>query len=109
MTLEFGQLVTLLRRTVSGQDAFGNDVMAETSTVVLGAFAPGGSSEVTQGQDVVITQPTVYLPAGTAVTPADGVEIAGDRYEVDGSPNDWLNPFTGSQPGVEVRLRRVTG
>ena len=108
MTFPFGQSVSLVRRTVTGQDAFGNDVYAAVSTVVPGAFAPGGSTEQVQGQDVLITQPTVYLPPGTDVSAVDAIDVAGDRYEVDGSPNHWSNPFTGHAFGVEVRLKRVS-
>jgi hypothetical protein len=108
VTFPFGQTVTLVKRVKSGTDAFGNDVFSTTSVDVLGAFTPGGSSEQVQGQDVVITQPTVYLPAGTDVSAVDAIDVAGDRYEVDGSPNDWRNPFTGWRPGVEVKLKRVS-
>jgi hypothetical protein len=109
VTFPFGRDVSLVRRTKSGTDAYGNDAFTTTTTVVKGAFAPGGSTEQVQGQDVLITQPTVYLPAGTDVSAVDAIDIDGDRFEVDGTPNHWMNPFTGWQPGVEVRLRRVTG
>lgn len=109
MTFPFGRSVSLVRRSKSGTDAYGNDAFTTTSTVVRGAFAPGGSTEQVQGQNVLITQPTLYLPAGTDVSSVDAVDIDGDRFEVDGSPNDWTSPFTGWSPGVEVRLKRVTG
>lgn len=108
MTFPFGQTVSLVKRVKSGTDSFGNDVYTMTSTDVLGAYAPGGSTEQVQGQDVVVTQPTVYLPAGTDVSSVDAIDVAGQRFEVDGLPNNWQNPFTGWRPGVEVKLRRVT-
>lgn len=109
MDFPYGVPVTVVTRTASGRDADGNTTWTETSVTVTGAFAPGGSSELIQGQDTVITQPTVYLPSGTAVQPTDRVTVAGLTYEVDGSPNEWINPFTGSDFGVEVKLQRVTG
>lgn len=110
MTFPFGQTVTLITRTVSGQDSYGNDVYTETTTDVTGAFDPGTSAEAVQGQDLLTVQPTVYLPADVDVPSAvDAVEIAGQRYEVDGSPNVYQSPFTGWRPGTVVRLRRVTG
>lgn len=109
MTFPLGAQITLVTRAKSGTDSYGNDVYGETTTTVVGAFAPGGSSELIQGQDTVITQPTVYLPAGTDVTSVDEVEVNGLRYLVDGEPNAWVSPFTGWAPGVEVRLERVTG
>lgn len=109
MTFPFAQTVTLVKRVKSGTDGLGNDVFTTTTTDVPGAFNPGTSAELVQGQDVVTTQPTVYLPAGTDVVATDAVQVAGEQFEVDGSPNVWTNPFTGWAPGVEVKLRRVTG
>ena len=109
MTFPFAQTVTLVKRVKSGTDALGNDVYTESTTDVPGAFNPGTSAELVQGQDVVTTQPTVFLPPGTDVSAIDAVDVAGQRFEVDGDPKDWRNPFTGWTPGVEVKLRRVTG
>lgn len=106
----FGQPVTILHRTQgSARDNDGNFAPTTVSVTVQGAFAPRGSTEIVQGQDVVITQPTVYLPPGTVIGPADAVTVAGVTYQVDGAPNAYVNPFTGWQPGVEVKLREVTG
>lgn len=107
MTFPFGATVTLVRRVKSGEDAFGNDTFSTTSQTVVGAYSPGGSSEQVQGQDVVVTQPTVYLPTGTDLRAVDAIDIGGERFEVDGTPGEWQNPFTGWRPGLEVRLRRV--
>lgn len=108
----FAQTVTLVGRAKSGTDTLGNDVFAETSTDSPGIFAPGGSTEQLQGQDVVTDQPAVFLPTGTSVAVIDAVVVGGQRFEVDGEPNIWPpNPFTGWQPeySVQVKLRRVTG
>jgi hypothetical protein len=125
--VQFSTPIAVARRTVTGRDALNNDVYGEVATVVLGAFAPGPSSEVVQGQDTVVTQPTVYLPTGTAVDAVDVIvvdpvldtsgaatydargRVVGDRYSVDGTPLTWSSPFSSWAPGVEVRLRKVTG
>lgn len=110
MTFPFGVPVTLLKRVKTGTDAFNNDVFNDVPQgTVTGAFAPGGSVEQIQGRDMVITQPTVYLPAGTDLGAVDAVEIGALQYEVDGDPHNWVNPWTGWRAGLEVRLRRVTG
>ena len=36
MTFPFGQTVTLLTRSVSGRDAYGNDELTSTSTTLTG-------------------------------------------------------------------------
>jgi hypothetical protein len=105
-----GEPVVLHRRVVTGQDGYHNDVYTDADDQVQAlAFAPGASVEVTQGRDTITTQPTVYLPAGTAVDGTSAVTARGTRYEVDGMPRDWRNPFTGHQPGIEIRLTSVTG
>lgn len=109
MTFPFGQPITLVKRVKGAPDSFGNDTWTTTTTAVVGAFAPVASVELVQGQDVITTQPTVYLPAGTDVSALDAVQIDGKQYEVDGDPHNWVNPYTGWHAGLEVRLRRVTG
>lgn len=102
--------VTIHRRAVTGQDSYGNDIYADVDALVgVVAFAPGASSEVTQGRDTITTQPTVYLPAGTVVDGISAVTAGGVRYDVDGNPNAWRSPFSGWAPGIEVRLKAVTG
>jgi hypothetical protein len=111
VTFLFGQPITLLKRVKRTQpDSFGNDVFdAVPQVTVTGAFNPGTSVELVQGEDILTTQPTVMLPPGTQVAAIDAVQVDGLVYEVDGSPNAPVNPFTGWQPGVVVKLKRVTG
>jgi hypothetical protein len=110
MTFQLGTPITLINRSVTGVSPLGNDALGTAvTTVVLGGFAPGGSTELVQGQDQIITQPTVYLPAGTNVTAIDRIVVAGQTFEVDGSPNPYCNPFTGWRTPVEVKLKVVTG
>lgn len=109
MDFPFGQPIVVEHRAASGRDGDGNTTWTVTTQTVTGAFAPGGSVERVQGQDVVVAQPTVYLPEGTAVAATDRVQVGGVTYEVSGSPNPWTNPFTGWAAGVEVKLVAVTG
>jgi len=111
----FTQQVTLVTRTVSGQDAYGNDVFTETSTVVDGCVVwprdGNGTSgnEQVQGKDMVIVGLSLLLPAGTVVTATDRIVVNGLSYEVTGEPGHFSSPFTGLDPGVLVGLTRVTG
>jgi hypothetical protein len=101
--------VTLVRRTKGAPDAAGNDTFTTSASTVKALFAPGTSVEQIQGQDTVTTSPIVYLEASTDPRAIDAVVIAGTTYEVDGVPNVWTSPWTGWTPGVEVRLRTVSG
>jgi hypothetical protein len=105
----FGQPIVLVRRVKAAPDVLGNDTWTTTTSTVSGAFNPGTSVELVQGEDILTTQPTVMLPPGTLVEAIDAVQVDGLTYEVDGSPNSPVNPFTGWRPGVVVKLKRVTG
>lgn len=108
----FAEDFTILSRTVTGQDSYGDDVYGTTETPVTGAFAPAGSTELTDGRDTVMAFPTIYLTAGSLVPAAtDQIrrEATGYVYEIDGEPAVYRNPFNGDQPGAVLRLKRVTG
>jgi hypothetical protein len=65
MSFEFPETFTLITRTKTGVDGDGNDVYGAVETAVKGAFAPQGSTELTQGQATVLDHDTIYLEAGT--------------------------------------------
>jgi hypothetical protein len=109
MDFPFGDLITVSTRTPTGRDGDGNTTYTTVNTVVRGQFVPAGSVEILQGQDIVVSQDTVYLPAGTVVQPVDRIVVGGVTFEVDGSPNSPVNGFTGWAPAVVVKLRKVTG
>lgn len=110
MDFSFGEPITVVTRTKTGVDSYGDDVYTESSVTVTGAFDPAiGYESTTQGGDTVVSQPQALLPYGTAVGPLSVLVIRGDRYEVDGTPNQWRSPFDGTEFGVAVPLRRVTG
>lgn len=110
MTFPFGETVILHTRTGSTDDALGNTVPTWLDVTIPGCFYDaGGSLELVQGQDQVTSQAVLYLPAGTVVGPADQVTVRGTRYEVDGSPNSDIQPWTGWAPPVAAKLKAVTG
>lgn len=102
MYTPFGQAIVLVKRVKTGTDEFGDAVYTDTTTTVLGGFSPGGSVEA---NDQTVTQPTVYLPAGTDVAWLDAVQVGATTYEVDGSPNEWIHPLTGWHAGIAVQLK----
>jgi hypothetical protein len=118
MFYPFGETVTLLTETVTGQDADGNDATTPVEVEVPNSlFAPAGAVELVQGQNTVIENPTVYLAEfdanGQPVNPkaTDKVRRAnGDVYLIDGKPLIFPpNPFTGETVGPVLRLEGVTG
>jgi len=94
--------------TSGGDDAHGNptESFAAAVSVDIWRFNPGGTSEPNlPGQARVITQPTIYLPPAD-IGPHDEIEVRGIRYEVVGTPADWIN---GDFAGLVIELRRVEG
>jgi len=73
-------MITLVRRTVTGQDGDGNDVYGETLTDVSGAFDPAVGFERTQGMDQVESQPQVLLAGGDGRRSVDAVIVRGLRH-----------------------------
>ena len=101
--------VTVIRRTVVGQDARGNDVYGETRIDYDRCRVQPVSSTAVLDNPVRITSHLrVFGPPGMDVAATDNVEYQGTRYEVDGEPARWGSP-TGRLAHVEVLLRRVTG
>lgn len=74
------------------------------------AVAPGATAETAEAdRERLDIEFTLYLPYGADVKPLDRVVVRGTAYDVEGKPADWRNPFTGSEPGTVVQVRRVGG
>lgn len=105
-----GEPVTVINRVAAGEDSEGNETWSETTTTYPRcAFDPAIGFESTSNQDQVSTQPQVYLPYTAVVDSYSVLLVRGDRYEVDGVPAKWANPFTGTAFGIQVPLKRVSG
>lgn len=110
MVAVFGETVVLHVRTVTGQDADGNDVYGDVSTTLLNVPVwPRSAVELVQGQDTLVTGLSALLPPGTNVSAVDKVTVYGDGYDIDGEPGRYRSPFTNLDPGVLVHLTRATG
>lgn len=107
----YGTTVTILDRTKTGKDSQGNATYTWAPTVdVPGSVVwPRTSSELVQGQDLVIIGLNVLLPAGYSMTATQRARIDGVDYEVDGEPGIFTNPIEGTRAGCQVALTRVEG
>lgn len=110
MDFPYGETVTVVSRVVSDQDEYGNDIFTTTTTDYSNVPVwQTGSSESTQGADMVTSDLTIVLPVGADVSAIDKVQVSGADFEVAGSPWTPNSVWTGTQPGVIVQLKRVTG
>jgi hypothetical protein len=110
-TLPYGQTVTLLHRTVTGQDQFGNDVYESTSETVNNvSIQPGSHTERTGSfADQATTSLQMFLPWGTSIAYLDAIVWNGDTYEISGEPAAHQSPFSGHPGPLRVTATIVKG
>jgi hypothetical protein len=107
-----GEQVGVIRPSTA-TDRYGNSQRTYGSTAshtVDGcAFDPGASTEDNDGRTATVTAPTLYCPPGADLLASDQVLVRGTRYEVDGEPADWRDPFGSTLGGIVATLRKVVG
>lgn len=110
---DHGEPITIHRATTT-RNRLGQTVVTYTDEhpVELVAFAPESTQEPRDGTEIrVVSTAKVYLPPTiAALTAADEVTVRGTRYAVEGDDvaEQWVNPFSGWNPGSEVKLRSVS-
>lgn len=67
------------------------------------------SNEKTDGQDTVIIGYAALVPPGTDVLATDQLRWRGQPFDVVGEPAIFTTPFTSTDPGIQISMRRVTG
>lgn len=101
---------TVTVHPAGGTDRFGDPVPGPDPYEVPGCvWAPRGSSETTDRSNTVIVGLALFAPFDAAIPATAQVEVEGRRYEVEGEPGRWANPFTGDREGLQVALRHVSG
>ncbi len=101
-----GEDITIVRP--APLDKFGDPIpdSASTETVSSGwLFAPGGSTELLDGQNSVDWDAQLYRlgpDGGEDIQPSDQVRVRGELFEVVGRPAVWT-------AGTVINLRRFTG
>jgi hypothetical protein len=77
---------------------------------VRGAYADAGTSEDTTSRGATVASTALlYLPYGTDLQRTDRVEVRGRTWEVDGDPQPWQSPLTGTRGVTQANLRSVRG
>ena len=106
-----GETVTVVPGPVTF-DQYGDPVApTRTGGDITGcAVAPRYSTEPTaRGQQGVIVGLSIYAPAGSDILSTDLLTVRGNPYQVEGEPAEWISPFTGWAPGIEVAVKRAVG
>jgi hypothetical protein len=94
--------VTILRGRT--RDNFGNLQGSDTGTDVAGcSVQPTSASESTDRGELLVTNATAYLPAGTDILATDRVRWLGSVYAVNGAPATWRDA-SGNESHVQAQL-----
>jgi hypothetical protein len=94
--------VTVLRGR--SRDLRGNITGSDAGTDVAGcSVQPTAATESTDRGELLVTNLTVYLPAGTDILATDRVQWLGDVYAVSGKPARWRDE-AGAEDHVQVEL-----
>lgn len=106
-----GETLVILRAASSTRDSAGNYVPgADREIPVAGCAAWNtGTSERLDAQDQVVELFTVVAPYGTDIRATDRARLRGRVFTVQGQPQPWKSPLTGTTGGVEIRLQRIVG
>ena len=110
--MSWGEPVTRIRETVTGEDRYGNPTTEDVQAALpSAAFAPEGSPEVDPVGRVIVSQsPTLYWRMERPdVVASDRLVVRGVEYAVDGKPADWRDPNGSALGGLVVRLSRSDG
>lgn len=94
--------VTVLRGR--SRDNWGDVQGSDSGTDVTGcSVQPTSASESTDTGELLVTNLTVYLPAGTDILATDRVQWQGDVYAVNGKPAVWRDEL-GNDDHVQAQL-----
>lgn len=106
----YGDQVTVITLTDTGEtDDYGKPITTESTVTVKGAYSDTDTVEGADGIGQVVSKPNVILPAGTVIDSSSQVTVRGITWQVDGRPENLINPYTGWNGGVKVNLTTTAG
>jgi hypothetical protein len=101
--------VTVIDRTLTGQDDRGHDVYTDIERQVADCnMQPVASTEVNDDRTQVVTRWRLAGPPSMGLTALSKVRFRGALYEVDGDPAEF-DSFGGLLDHTEVLLKVVSG
>lgn len=105
------ETVTIVRHSRTGQNEYGLPVDIESEISVSGVLvAFGGTAEpVSDNEDPITVDLSLYFPPGTSVLPNDEFIVRGERFVKAGRQQDWNSPFASLETGVVVNVRQRLG
>lgn len=112
MTLQFTTTVTIVGdQTITGYDSGNRPIYDTPETPSPGwVLWPHSSSEDTTQEDITTDVLEGLAPNDVDLTSISQVKVPGfdKAFEVQATPWPWKSPFTGTAPGVQVILKKVS-
>lgn len=106
-----GERVEFVKRAVTGVDDLGNDVWGDevTSVESCATWPWGADMEDDQRQAQVKDMLAVAGPIDLDIDAFSEFVAGGVRYRIEGQPERWRSPLTGSAPASLAVGKVVTG
>ena len=111
MIIRGDEPISIIRRTESGVDGYGNPTHTTQEILVRDClFVYAGSSEpADMAREAVDARLTLYLPENTPIHDGDIFVIRESEWVKDGDSQEWPQLWPGFVPGVVVNVRRRRG
>lgn len=105
------ETITIVRKTSTGVDDFGNPTYSTSSTTIQNCGIGFGNSDepVLDDRDPIDTTLTLFMPAGTVIEPNDLFIVRGTKFVKTSSPEVWVSPIQMGDLPVIQRVRRRDG
>ncbi|MFC9432687.1 hypothetical protein [Nocardia sp. NPDC057030] len=116
MIFPHGQTVTVIRPAAKTSTGDPSGPPSAPHTIAGCAIGRGsrlsagsGTDSETDHRDATVTDVDLFCPPGADIRAGDRVLLPGDDtvYLVVGQPGRWHSPYTGWEPGVDVKLTGV--
>lgn len=104
------QTAVIYSRSQTESDSEGDVVTTTTERTVrclLQRVESRAAAEEDFGRSLAVGEWVLFLEAGTPIDADDSVLVDGVRYEVEGDPDNVIDPLFGGVHHIEARLRRV--
>lgn len=105
----FDQVAEIWQRQVSGVSPLGNDLTTAASQGTWPCYIEqSAQTEQLDDRTQNTTTHRVWFGPAAPIRGADYFTVDGERYELDGEPQEWRNPLTKVLHHLECVARRVT-
>lgn len=101
------QTALVTRRSVTSRDEYNDDVVADVAPFTVPCYLSQTARTEDASGNIEDQTFVAFLPAGTAVGPADQLTVNGAAFEIVGPPAHAYNPRARTVSHIEATVRQV--